>query len=294
VKILVTGRTGQVTTSLAERAANLRDVELVTVARPGFDLMDRASVINKVIAEKPDVVISAAAYTAVDRAEDEPDIAYAVNVTGAGYVAEAAERIGAGIIHLSTDYVFAGTELRAYDEQSRPAPMSIYGLTKLEGERAVARINPMHAVVRTSWVYSPFSSNFLRTMLKLATQQNTIRVVADQWGNPTSALDLADGLLAVARGLREGRYGTYHLTGSGETNWSGFARHLLRSSRALGGPYANITDITTSEYPTKANRPGNSRLCCDKVEGVFGVRLPDWRSSTDRIVARLVKDTVRG
>jgi dTDP-4-dehydrorhamnose reductase len=156
-----------------------------------------------VIAEKPDVVISAAAYTAVDRAEDEPDIAYAVNVTGAGYVAEAAERIGAGIIHLSTDYVFAGTELRAYDEQSRPAPMSIYGLTKLEGERAVARINPMHAVVRTSWVYSPFSSNFLRTILKLATQQNTIRVVADQWGNPTSALDLADGLLVVARGLRE-------------------------------------------------------------------------------------------
>lgn len=288
MRILVTGSSGQLATSLVERAAAMPGIQLTALGRPRLDVTDRASVMAGIAASKPDVVISAAAYTAVDRAEDEPDRAYAINVTGAATVAEAAERVGAAVIHLSTDYVFAGTDPYPYTEDSRPGPNSIYGLTKLEGERAVARLNPRHAIVRTSWVYSPFGSNFLRTMLQLAGRQNTIRVVCDQWGNPTSALDLADGLLVIAAALRDGRFGTYHLTGSGEANWSGFARHILRASRAFGGPFADIVDIATSERPGQAQRPANSRLCSDKAEDIFGVRLPDWRSGTDRVLARLL------
>ena len=294
MKILVTGRSGQLATCLVERAANLPGVELVALGRPDFDVTDRALVIRRVAAEKPDVVISTAAYTAVDRAEDEPALAYAVNATGAATVAEAAEKVGAAILHLSTDYVFPGSGARPYDEESRTGPVSIYGLTKLEGERAVQRVNPRHIIVRTSWVYSPFGSNFLLTMLKLARQQNMIRVVSDQWGNPTSALDLADVLLAMAGDLRDCRFGIYHAAGSGEASWSGFARHILRASRALGGPFAEIVDIATADRPAQARRPANSRLCLDKLADVFQIRPPDWHSSTDRVVARLLRGACHG
>lgn len=289
MKILVTGRSGQLATSLVERAAGLKGIELVATGRPGLDLTDRASVIACMAHEKPDIVISAAAYTAVDGAEEEPDLAYAINATGAASVAEAAERAGAAIIHISTDYVFAGTDPHPYDEESPTGPGTIYGLTKLEGERAVVRLNPRHAIVRTSWLYSPFGCNFLRTMLALAGRQNAIRVVVDQRGNPTSALDLADALLAIAPALRDGSFGIYHLTGSGEASWADFARHILRASRTIGGPFANIVDIDTVDYPAKARRPANSRLCSDKAESTFGVRLPDWRTSTDRTLARLLE-----
>ena len=294
MRVLVTGSKGQLATSLIERAAHLRNLDIIAVARPAFDLMDRQSVINTITDERPDIVISCGAYTAVDRAEDEPDIAYAVNVSGASAVAEATERLGVPIIHVSTDYVFSGDDFGTYGEDAKPSPKNIYGLTKLEGERAVARINPRHVIVRTSWVYSPFGSNFLRTMLKLATQRNEIGVVADQWGSPTSALDLADGILTIARTLSDDRFGTYHLAGRGATNWADFAKHLLAASKSQGGPYALVNDIGTADYPAKANRPQNSRLDCSKASQTFGVRLPDWRTSTETIVARLVRDMVRG
>lgn len=294
MRVLVTGSKGQLATSLIERAAHLRNLDIIAVSRPAFDLMDRQSVINTITDERPDIVISCGAYTAVDRAEDEPDIAYAVNVSGASAVAEATERLGVPIIHVSTDYVFSGDDFGTYGEDAKPSPKNIYGLTKLEGERAVARINPRHVIVRTSWVYSPFGSNFLRTMLKLATQRNEIGVVADQWGSPTSALDLADGLLNIARKLTDDNYGTYHLAGRGATNWADFAKHLLAASKSQGGPYAQVNDIGTADYPAKANRPQNSRLDCTKAAQTFGVRLPDWRTSTETIVARLVRDMVRG
>lgn len=269
-------------------------IELIAVGRPDLDLTDHTSVIDRITAENPEIVISTAAYTAVDRAEDEPDLARAVNVTGAASVAEAADRIGAAIIHLSTDYVFSGTDPHPYAEDSRTGPATVYGLTKLEGERAVSRINARHLIIRTSWVYSPFGTNFLRTMLSLARQRDEIRVVADQWGRPTSALDLADSLLAIAPTLREDGFGTCHLAGGGEANWSGFARHILSVSRALGGPFANIVDISTADLGARARRPGNSRLCVDKAEEIFGLRLPDWRSSTSRDVERLLNGAGNG
>lgn len=288
MRILVTGRTGQVVSSLMEKAASLPNIRLLTFGRPEFDLADATSVLRGIVSARPDLVISAAAYTAVDRAEDEPDKAYAVNAIGAGAVAEAAARIGAPIIHLSTDYVFSGDDSGPYHEDSAPAPKSIYGLTKLEGERAVARLNPQHVIIRTSWVYSPFGSNFVKTMLRLAESRASLQVVADQWGSPTSALDIADALLLMSARLNKHRYGIYHLTGGGSTNWSGFARHIFGLSRAYGGPHADVLDIPAAEYPSKVRRPVNSCLSSDKFDETFGWRPPDWRRSTETVVRRLV------
>lgn len=294
MKILVTGRSGQLARSLVERAPNVPGVDLVAVGRPEIDITDRASVRDCMSAVRPEIVISAAAYTAVDLAEDEPELAFAVNVTGAANVAQAAEKAGAAVIHLSTDYVFSGHEPNPYSEDSRTEPCSIYGCSKLEGEHQVRCCNDRHVIVRTSWVYSPFGGNFLQTILGLAQRQNVIRVVSDQWGNPTSAIDLADNLLAIATSLQDERFGTYHLAGSGETNRSDFARHIMYASRLAGGPFADIVDISSNDYPARAPRPSNSRLCIDKAKDVFGLQPQDWRSSIRRDVARLLKESVHG
>jgi len=288
MRIVVTGRYGQVATSLVERAPQRRNVEILPIGRPQLDLTDRSSVIGEIVAARPDVVISAAAYTAVDRAEDEPELAYAVNVRGAAHVAEATERIGIPIIHLSTDYVFAGDDKLPYGEDARAAPTTIYGLTKLEGERAVARINPAHVVLRTAWVYSPFGNNFVKTMLRLARNCGKVRVVCDQWGNPTSAFDLADGLLRIAANLTGEHFGIFHLAGAGETNWANFARHIFRVSREHGGPFAEVEEISSSDYPAKAKRPASSRLSCDKAERFLGWKPRDWRPASEAVVRRLV------
>ncbi len=194
MKILVTGSSGQVASSLVELAPRWPAIELHTVGRPKFDLTDRYAIIKAIESAKPDLVISAAAYTAVDRAEDEPELAHAINVTGAAYVAEAASQVGAGVLHLSTDYIFSGEKSHPYDERCPADPRTVYGLTKLKGEEAVASANPRHIILRTSWVYSPFGANFVKTMLGLAATADTVRVVSDQWGNPTSALDIAASL----------------------------------------------------------------------------------------------------
>jgi dTDP-4-dehydrorhamnose reductase len=237
-------------------------------------------------------VVSAAAYTAVDRAEDEPDLAHAINAAGAGSVAAAAAEVGAPVIHLSTDYVFSGTADGAYRESDETGPRSVYGRTKLAGEVAVATANPRHVILRTAWVYSPFGKNFVKTMLALARDRDEIRVVADQWGNPTSALDIADGVLHIARRLRDdgaARTGIYHLAGTGETNWSGVAEQTFAISRALGGPSARVVAIRTEDYPTKAARPANSRLNTDKLAGDYGWRSPAWEQSCRTVVERLLE-----
>jgi dTDP-4-dehydrorhamnose reductase len=246
------------------------------------------TVFDALAAVRPDVVISAAAYTAVDQAEDEPDLAFAVNAVGAGKVAEAAARLGVPVIHLSTDYVFDGTGEGAYVETDATAPLGVYGASKLAGEQAVAAANPRHLILRTAWVYSPFGKNFVKTMLRLASGRDEISVVADQWGNPTSALDIADAVLHAATVLRDDEafdgYGIYHLAGTGETNWSGFARHILDTSARYGGPTARVRDIATSDYPTKARRPANSRLSTAKFTAAFASTAPDWRQSTGLVV----------
>ncbi|RWL44468.1 MAG: dTDP-4-dehydrorhamnose reductase [Mesorhizobium sp.] len=291
MRLAVTGREGQVAASLVEAARGRDDVEVVAVGRPALDLARPDTVFAALEAARPDIVVSAAAYTAVDQAEDEQGLAFAVNAVGAGKVAEAAARLGVQVIHLSTDYVFDGTKDGAYVETDPTAPLCVYGASKLAGEEAVAAANPRHLILRTAWVYSPFGRNFVKTMLRLAADRDEIAVVADQWGNPTSALDIADAILHAAARLRDDRnfaaFGVYHLVGEGETNWSGFARHILDTSRALGGPHATVCDIATSDYPTRARRPANSRLSSARFQGVFGWAAPQWRESTERMVHRL-------
>jgi dTDP-4-dehydrorhamnose reductase len=297
MRIVVTGRGGQVVRSLLERASDRSGLTIVPLGRPQLDLAMPASIETAIAGAEPDLVISAAAYTAVDRAEDEPDLAFAVNAVGAGLVAKAAAGIGVPVIHLSTDYVFNGESEGAYSEDDRPAPRGVYGASKLAGEKAVAEANPRHLILRTAWAYSPFGTNFVKTMLRLAADRDEISVVSDQWGNPTSALDLADGILQAAGVIEHandvGGYGIYHLVGSGETNWSGFARHVLEASQGFGGPHARVKDISTADYRARAPRPANSRLSTAKFTAAFGWSAPDWQQSCVQVVRRLIEDKAK-
>ncbi len=290
MRVAVTGSKGQVATSLLERAGP--GIEIIALSRPDFALEDRVSVLAGVSAARPDVVINAAAYTAVDRAESEEALAMRVNADGAGHVAEAAAKIGAPLLHLSTDYVFDGTLDRPYREDDRTGPTGAYGRTKLAGERLVAERCPNSAVMRTAWVYSPFGANFVRTMLRLNETRDEVGVVADQRGNPTSALDIAAALLMIARRIRESdapeMRGVFHMTGGGEATWADFAEAVFAEARARGRRLTRVKRITTADYPTPARRPANSRLDNAKLRRVYGVALPDWRSSVAACCARLI------
>ena len=289
MRIAVTGREGQVARSLAERAGP--GVEIVLVGRPELDLADPGSIAPALAAARPDLVVSAAAYTAVDQAEDEPALAQAVNGAGAGAVAKAAHDLGVPVVHLSTDYVFDGSRDGPYLETDPTGPIGSYGASKLAGEREVAAANARHAILRTAWVYSPFGKNFVRTMLRLAEGRDELSVVADQHGNPTSALDIADAILHAAPQLVSGRtdvFGIFHLAGTGDTHWADFARRILETSARHGGPSARVRDITTADFPTRARRPVNSRLSTAKFASTFGWTAPAWQDSTDLVVKRLL------
>ncbi|MGP9813718.1 dTDP-4-dehydrorhamnose reductase [Rhodopseudomonas sp. NSM] len=291
MRLAVTGRHGQVVRSLLERAP--ADVEIVTLARPEVDLQEPRAVAEAMVAARPDAVVNAAAYTAVDLAETESELAHRINGEGAGAVAAAAARLGIPVVHLSTDYVFDGSLSRAYREDDVPSPLGVYGASKLAGERAVAGANPDHAILRTAWVYSPFGKNFVRTMLTLAQSREEVSVVCDQLGAPTCALDIADGVIAVARNLlarpeEAALRGVFHMTSSGETNWAGFAEAIFACSAAAGGPSARVKPIPTADYPTPARRPANSRLDTTRLAERHGVRLPAWQDSLAPCVARLL------
>lgn len=291
MRVLVTGSAGQLARSLVERAGLRSDIELVALGRPTIDL-ERADSVRRAIADvAPDLVINAAAYTAVDQAEDEPDRAFRINGEGAGEVAAAAARLDVPIIHLSTDYVFDGRAEGAYVEDSPINPIGVYGRSKLAGEEMVRRANPQHLVLRTAWVYSPFGRNFVKTMMAAAETRACLTVVDDQTGNPSSALDLADGLLRIIdvwrRSPETGTGGTYHLAGTGSVNWCGFAAAIMERCRSRGFPVAEVRPIRTEDWPTKAARPHNSVLDCEKFARDFGFVMPHWRQSLDIVVARL-------
>jgi len=292
VRIVVTGQAGQVVTSLLERAGGQHEV--IALGRPTLDLADLASIEPALRAARPDVVVSAAAYTAVDKAESERAAAFAINGAGAGEVARVAHELLVPVIHISTDYVFDGTKSAPYVESDPVAPLGVYGESKLAGEQAVLAAHPGAVILRTAWVYSPFGANFVKTMLRLAESRDELGVVGDQIGNPTSALDIADAVIAVAEALVEHpsqtTRGVFHMTGSGEGSWADLAEAVFAASAAAGGPSAKVNAIGTKDYPTPAARPANSRLECGALERAYGVRLPDWRQSVTQVVARLIKE----
>ena len=293
MRIVVTGRAGQVVRSLVERGP-IAGQAIVPLGRPELDLSaNRDDIAATIKAARPDVIVSAAAYTAVDKAETERDLAFAVNEAGPAAIAAAARRLNVPLIHLSTDYVFDGTKSDFYVETDPTGPTGVYGASKLAGERAVLSGHDNVAILRTAWVYSPFGANFVKTMLRLAQDRDEIAVVGDQRGNPTSALDIADGIIAVAANLVAGRdpdqRGIFHMVGRGDASWAEFAEAIFEESAANGGKSARVKPITSAEYPTPAKRPANSRLSADKLALAHDVRLPDWRQSTANIVARLVR-----
>ena len=242
----------------------------------------------------PDLVINTAAYTAVDNAKSEPDLAHAINAAGAAQIARICERNDVPILHLSTDYVFDGAKPEPYTEDDITAPLGVYGRTKLAGEHLVAAACPRHLILRTSWIVSPYGHNFIRTMLRLAQSRHEIGVVDDQHGTPTFAPHLATCVLTIAESLIASgnaiSWGVYHAAGTGQATWCQLAREVFLQSARLKGPIASVRAISTAEYPTTAARPANSRLDCTKLEQVFGIRLPDWRSWIAECVHSLVVD----
>lgn len=292
MNILVTGKCGQVALSLQEASKLHSGVTVTLVGRPELDLAQPETLAPVLDTHRPDLVVSAAAYTAVDQAEDEPDLAHTINAEGPATIAGWCAQNNVQLIHLSTDYVFDGALDRPYKETDQTGPRSVYGRSKLSGEKLVLAAHPQALIVRTAWVYSAYGSNFVKTMLRLAETRDEISVVADQIGNPTSAHDIAHGLLTIASRLvengGEAPSGIFHLTGSGETNWAAFAREIFAASAATGGPSAQVNDISSADYPTKARRPKNSRLGNDRLEAEFGWWAPDWRESTRTCVARLL------
>jgi dTDP-4-dehydrorhamnose reductase len=286
MNLLVIGLKGQIASALLGLDQRRPDLRVTAIGRPVFDLQcPDVAVIARCA---PDVVINAAAYTAVDQAESNEALAYRINADGAGAVSAATARLNIPVIQLSTDYVFSGSKLTPYVETDEARPLNVYGRSKLAGERQVAENNPRHVILRTSWVYSAIGTNFLTTMLRLARSRCEIDVVADQFGSPTAADDIALAIIEIAGQLVRDRSdvrGIFHMSAGGDTSWCGFAKQIFAESARLGGPAPSIHPITTAGYPTPARRPRNSRLDCRKIATVFGVILPPWQDSVRPSVA---------
>ncbi len=296
MKLLCIGHDGQLARALFEQATTL-GIDLVARGRPSIDLLSPDTVERALIEVGPSVVINTAAYTHVDGAEQDAASAYALNQAAAETLAAATANRSIPLIHVSTDYVFDGTSPAPYLETAPAAPSGIYGASKLAGERAVAAANPQHVILRTAWLYSPFGQNFLKTMLRLAERDVAIRVVNDQFGSPTSALDLAAAILQICERIdaspKDPFWGVFHATALGETHWAEFAKVIFKHSAAMNGPSTKVAEIPSSAYPTPVKRPANSSLCCDKLLSVFGISLPQWQKSVAAIVARVLDEKER-
>ncbi|MGH8687199.1 MAG: dTDP-4-dehydrorhamnose reductase [Burkholderiales bacterium] len=278
MRLLLTGATGQVGWELRQTLAPMGEVRVFD--RYGLDLADAPPLAAAVRALQPDIIVNAAAYTAVDKAESERDLAFAVNATAPRVLAEEANRIGAMLVHYSTDYVFAGDKASPYIESDPPRPISVYGESKLAGEQAIQASGCRHLILRTSWVYGPRGKNFFLTMRRLAKDRPELRVVDDQVGAPTSSLAIAR---ATPQLLAKGAHGLYHMTAGGETSWCGFARAILKGA-GLATP---VVAIRTEDYPTPARRPRSSRLDCSKLRNDTGLALESWEVQLTEVTSAL-------
>lgn len=293
MKVLVIGIQGQLAQSLKRQGNEFENISLHFVGRPELDFQDPDSIKRTVVSKKPDIIINTAGYTAIDKAEDEADIAQLINGIAPGVLASAAADIGAKVIHISTDYVFDGEQSEPYKETDITRPMGVYGETKLAGEEAVRAANPGHVIVRTAWIYSTYGHNFVKTMLRLAADRDELSVVHDQIGNPSSAFDIADGLLTIvskwSHGEQSGLGETFHLSGTGSASWAEFAEHIFAISKQNGGPYCQVKKITSSEYSAKAYRPKNSALDCSKFKSIFHYQAPHWIESLRELETDIFK-----
>lgn len=289
MRLLIAGWHGQVARALIEAAPSLPHIKALAAGRAALDVRDPRSIERAFSDITPDIVINSAAYTAVDRAETDQEVAFALNRDGARLLARAAARRDVPILHLSTHYVFDGTKKEPYSEADTPAPRTVFGRSKLEGEEAVAETNPRHVIVRTGWVFGTSGRNFATNILSVAKTGEPLRVVADQYGNPTYAPHLAAALLDVARRLAAERddaaWGTYHVAGSGVTTWHGLATEILARASVTSDTEPTVAAIATADYPTAAPRPENSTLDCTRFREIFGVELPPWQEGVAACVA---------
>jgi dTDP-4-dehydrorhamnose reductase len=288
MRILLTGAGGQVGQELVRVLRNSPEVELRAYDRTSLDLTQPQALADQVTAFRPQVIVNAAAYTAVDKAEAEADLAQAVNALAPGYLAQAATQVGASLVHISTDYVFDGTQSVPYQEDSPCHPLGVYGLTKLAGEQAAVKGCDRSLILRTAWVYgAKGKGNFAKTILRLAQERDSLRVVYDQVGTPTWAYDIAHAIANLLPQLGPETYGTYHFTNSGVASWYDFAVAIVEETRALGVPLTlnQIEPITTADYPTPARRPAYSVLSGEKIAGMLGTTPPHWRQSLRHMLA---------
>ena len=283
MRVLVFGQTGQVATELARQATS--DIAMTCLGRDRADLADPAACAAAIAASDADVVINAAAYTAVDKAESEEPLATTINGTSPGAMARACAARAIPFLHVSTDYVFDGSGTRPWQPHDPTGPLSAYGRSKLAGEDAVRAAGGPHAILRTSWVFSAHGANFVKTMLRLGAEREKLTIVADQIGGPTAAADIAAALLTMARAFQagQGTSGTYHFSGAPDVSWADFAREIFAQS----GLTCQVQDIPTSAYPTPARRPSNSRMDCTALARDFAIERPDWHASLASVLSEL-------
>ena len=293
LKLLCIGKSGQVAQALAERAAK-HGAQLQALGRPDIDLTAQEHLRSAIEAARPDLVINAAAFTQVDHVESERDAAFAVNAEGPKRLAEICAALDLPMIHISTDYVFDGTGTTAFQETDTPAPLNVYGVSKLSGEDHVRAALKQHIILRTSWVYSPFGANFVKTMLRLAKERGEVSVVDDQVGCPTSAFDIADAILQISNAVLEPGgavpFGTYHFTADGEASWADVAAEIFETFEARSGCKIRLNRIPSSDYPTPAARPLNSRLDTRKITDTLGITPRPWREGVRDTVDRLMDE----
>jgi dTDP-4-dehydrorhamnose reductase len=288
MKVLVLGAGGQVGRELRRHSWPV-DTKLTALDRGGLDIAKREAVVATIAGERPDIVVNAAAYTAVDRAETGRDAAWAANCAGPGHIAAACRDIGIPLIHISTDYVFDGTKSGPYREDDPVNPLGVYGASKEAGERVVREALHQHVILRTAWVYSAHGHNFVKAMLRLAAERQVLRVVADQTGSPTGAAEIAGAITRIAQHIGAGKtaWGTYHFTGAGAVTWHGFAAAIFELAKRWRGPPPRIEAITTADYPTPARRPANSVLDCSRIAAVFGITPRPWHDALAEVIAEL-------
>lgn len=288
MNILLCGAGGQVGTEL-RRLAWPQGTRVIATDRAELDIADLAAVEEAIGRERPAIVLNAAAYTAVDRAESDPEAAWAGNSAGPANLARACHAAGIPMVHISTDYVFDGSKEGPYLEDDPVNPLGLYGRSKEAGEQAVRDALPEHVILRTAWLYSAHGHNFVKTMLRLADTHPSLRVVADQRGSPTSAADIAAAIAAITARIaaRQARWGTYHFTGAGAVSWHGFAEAIFAASAPWRGPPPNVAAIATAEYPTPARRPPNSVLDCAKISADYGIVPRPWQQALAEVVREL-------